>query len=194
MPTWQDVIDLEGFSSEKVRALLNAVVLPIPNPRILEVGSYQGSTAVAMCFENDVDCIHMVDNHSEFGDTRQQLMANAKRFSLPANIHDLDYFSQLPAGVFGGTKFDVYLYDGPHDEEKHASELAVAYPHLADLFLYIVDDYSWDHVRRGCDAGLAAMSDRVTVIKRRAYESRVTNDREGYWNGLLVAVCKKRGA
>jgi hypothetical protein len=193
MPTWDDVLGVDGFSSEKVRTLLNTLVVTVPNARILEVGSYLGSTAVAMCFENDVECIHMVDNHSEFGDTRQPLKTTADRFGLPATIHDLDYFAELPSDVFGGTKFNVYLYDGPHDEAKHAAELAVAYPHLEERFLYIVDDYSWDHVRRGCNAGLAAIEDRVTVIKSRAYQSIVTNDRGGYWNGLLVALCEKRG-
>ena len=192
MPTWDDVLAVSGFSSAKVRRVLNAAVRAVPHARILEVGSYLGSTAVAMCHENHVDSIHMVDNHSEFGRTDAYLRATCERFGMPAVIHDLDWFSPLPANVFGGELFDVYLYDGPHEEERHAEELAIAWPHLADSFVYIVDDYSWEKVRRGCDAGIAAMGDRVTVITKDMYPSESINDLSGYWNGLLVAWCVKR--
>lgn len=192
MPDWDDALALDGFSSPNTRSVLNRAVSTVPRARILEVGSYLGSTAVAMCHGNAVECIHLIDNHSEFGDTRSQLAATAERFALPATIHDLDYFAPLPLGVFGGTKFNVYHYDGPHDEEQHARELSVAWPHLANAFVYVVDDYSWDKVRRGCDAGLAALADRLIVVSKNVYESSVTNDRTGYWNGLLVAWCVKK--
>ena len=192
MPTWSDVLALDGFSSALNRDVLRRAVSLVPRARILEVGSYKGSTAAAMCHGNDVECIHMIDNHSEFGDTRDVLADVAERFSLPATIHDLDYFGDLRPDTFGSTKFNVYLYDGPHTEEHHARELAIAWPHLADVFTYIVDDYSWEQVHRGCDAGLLAMSDRMNVISRIVYPSDKMNDAEGYWNGLLVAWCEKK--
>lgn len=192
MPSWQDVLDIDGFSSAKTRRLLNDAVATMPSASVLEVGSYLGSTAVAMCYGNDVQRIHLVDNYSEFGNTRQYLAATAERFGLPATIHDLDFFSTLPDGVFGGTKFTVYHYDGPHDEDRHAEELAIAWPHLADSFLYIVDDYSWDQVHRGCERGMKAMRDRMTVTIRERHESSVTNDRDGYWNGVMLAWCEKK--
>jgi hypothetical protein len=191
MPTWDDVLALDGFSSAINRGVLHGVVSVVPDARILEVGSYKGSTAAAMCHGNDVQCIHMVDNHSEFGDKRAVLVDVVERFGLPATIHDLDYFAPLPANVFGMT-FNVYFYDGPHEEEHHARELAIALPHLDDVFTYIVDDYSWPKVRRGCGSGLLALSDRVRVINREVYESHRLNDASGYWNGLLVALCEKR--
>lgn len=192
MPTWDDVLALDGFSSALTRTVMNRAVATMPRARILEVGSFLGSTAVAMCHGNDVACIHCVDNHSEFGDTRKSLAATASRFDLPAVAHDLDYFAPLRPDEFGGTKFNVYLYDGPHDEEHHAAELSIAWPHLADSFVYIVDDYSWDKVRRGCERGLAACADRMTIMSKNVYESGTLNDRDGYWNGLLVAWCAKK--
>ena len=191
-PIWADVLALDGFSSALNRDVLRRAVSLVPGARILEVGSYKGSTAAAMCHGNDVACIHMIDNHSEFGDTRAALAEVAERFAMPATIHDLNYFGDLLPDTFGGTKFSVYLYDGPHTEEHHASELAIAWPHLANVFTYIVDDYSWEQVHRGCDAGLLAMSDRMNVISRIVYPSDKPNDRDGYWNGLLVAWCEKK--
>jgi hypothetical protein len=192
MLSWSDVLSIEGMSSSANRKILNDAVAVVPRARILEVGSWKGSTAVAMCFGNDVSCIHMVDNHSEFGDTRNQLKQTCDRFGLPAAIHDFDWFSPLPADVFGGTKFNVYLYDGPHEEEHHARELAIALPHLADSFVYAVDDYSWEKVHRGCDAGMLTLGESVRVTRRSVYPSDRINDAAGYWNGLLVAWCEKK--
>jgi len=192
MLSWSDVLAIEGMSSIANRRILNDAVAAVPHARILEVGSWKGSTAVAMCFGNDVACIHMVDNHSEFGDTRNQLRETCDRFGLPATIHDFDWFSPLPTDKFGGTKFNVYLYDGPHDEEHHYRELAIALPHLADSFVYVVDDYSWEKVHRGCDAGILALCESVSVTRRSVYASDRINDADGYWNGLLVAWCEKK--
>lgn len=191
MPTWDDVLNLDGYSSAKTRAILNRAVATMPNAAILEVGSFLGSTAAALCHGNSVSCIHLVDNHTESPVSRQHLAATVERFGLPATIHDIDYFAPLPPGLFGWTKFNVYHYDGPHDEEQHATELEIAWPHLADSFVYIVDDYSWEAVRSGCDRGLSRLGGRMNLTIRQAYDSERTNDRDGYWNGVLVAWCEK---
>jgi len=191
MNTWQDVLQLDGFSSALSRAALNKAVATVDRPRILEVGSYCGSTAVALCFGHDVESIHLVDNHSEFGNTRDKLASVAERFGLPATIHDCNFFTDLTPETFGGTKFNVYHYDGPHEEAQHAAELAIAWPHLDDKFLYIVDDYSWDQVRRGCDAGMKALAGSLNVVLTAEHKSDVMNDTNGYWNGLFFAWCEK---
>lgn len=189
--TWDDVLAVYGYSSALTRTVLNRAVSTVPRARILEIGSFKGSTAAAMCYGNDVECIHCIDNHPEFGDTRAELRDVCQRFDLPATLHDIDYFAPLPLDAFGGVKFNVYHYDGPHAEEQHARELAIALPHLANTFLYIVDDYSWECVHRGCDSGLLALSEKVKVGSRNIYESKRENDADGYWNGLLVAWCEK---
>ncbi len=193
MPTWSDVFAVPGFSSQAIRLTLNASVKAMAPARILEVGSFMGSTAVAMCHENIVQTIHMVDNHSEFGRTDAALAGTAHRFGLPAVLHDLHWFYPLPDNVFGGTTFNVYFYDGNHAESAHLYELGIALPHLEDAFLYMVDDYTvYPHVRRGCEAGLLALADKVEVVSSMVYESTTENDVDGFWNGLLVAWCRKK--
>jgi hypothetical protein len=192
---WPDVLAVPGFSSAANRRLLNTAVAMValskPGVRILEVGSHFGSTAVAMCYDNAVASIHLIDNQSEFGQTFATLVENVHRFNLPATTHSFDYFAPLHPDIFGGTKFDVYHYDGPHAEHQHAAELSIALPHLADRFLYVVDDYSWPEVRRGCDTGLAALQGRVIVTHRNVFDSEKLNDAEGFWNGVLFAWCEK---
>jgi hypothetical protein len=182
-----------GFSSQAIRFTLNASVKRMAPARILEVGSYMGSTAAAMCHENNVEVIHMVDNHSEFGQTSAALAGTADRFGLPAVLHDIDYFQSLPDNVFGGTKFNVYFYDGSHNEADHARELSIALPHLEEAFLYMVDDFTvHQKVSLGCKAGLLALADKVEVVSSMVYESHLENDEAGYWNGLLVAWCRRK--
>jgi hypothetical protein len=193
MPTWADVLAVPGFSSAAIRSILNTSVKSVTPARILEVGSFMGSTAVAMCHENIVEVIHMVDNHSEFGQTSAALAGTAHRFGLPAVLHDFDWFQPLPDNVFGGTTFNAYFYDGSHNEADHARELSIALPHLEDAFLYMVDDFTvHEKVSRGCKAGLLALADKVEVVSRMVYESSTENDANGYWNGLLVAWCRKK--
>lgn len=193
MPSWLDALALPGFSSSANRRLLNDAVAAVPQARILEVGSYKGSTAVAMCHGNDVECIHMIDNHSEFGDTRAELRETCERFGLPATIHDRDWFAALPADTFGGTTFNVYLYDGPHDREHHAAELERALPYLEREFLYMVDDFSWPRVREGCIEGVQRLAGRVAIDRAVELQSFTQNDAAGYWNGMWMAWMRKVG-
>jgi predicted O-methyltransferase YrrM len=193
MPTWADVLSVPGFSSAAIRSTLNTSVKAMQPARILEVGSYMGSTAVAMCHENIVEVIHMVDNHSEFGQASAALAGTVHRFGLPAVLHDMNWFHPLPDNVFGGDTFNVYFYDGSHGEEDHARELAIALPYLEESFLYMVDDFTvHPHVARGCESGLKSLSDKVEVVSRMVYESKSENNADGYWNGLLVAWCRKK--
>jgi hypothetical protein len=152
-----------------------------------------GSTAAAMCHDHNVEVIHMVDNHSEFGQTSAALAGTAHRFGLPAVLHDFDYFQPLPDNVFGGTKFNAYFYDGSRNEADHARELSIALPHLEEAFLYMVDDFTiHQKVSLGCKAGLLALADKVEVVSSMVYESHTENDEAGYWNGLLVAWCRRK--
>lgn len=189
--TWDEVLAIGGFSSPHTREVLSSAAATVQPARILEIGSYQGSTAAALCFNNVVECIHCVDDHSEFGDVTSQLQSVCDRLGTQAVVHAFDFFGPFDAGVFGGVKFNVYHYDGPHGEQQHARELEIALPHLADSFVYIVDDYSWPQVRSGCTAGLLALENRVRVKRRNVFESERMNDVAGYWNGLLVAWCEK---
>ena len=54
-----------------------------------------------------------------------------------------------------------------------------------------MDDYSWQQVHRGCDAGMLALDGRMIVVSRLVYASDILNNKNGYWNGLLVAWCEK---
>lgn len=189
--SWQNVLDIPGLSSTLIREELNRACRGGP-VRILEVGSWHGSTAVAMCYGNNVEYIDCVDNFSEFGGNADALRDTCRRFALPARVHDVDFWT-MPASQFDGRTFNVYLYDGPHDREHHAAELGWAWPHLEREFLYIVDDFSWPRVREGYADGLERLAGRFVTDRAIEFQSFTQNDASGYWNGMRMAWMRKAG-
>ena len=189
--TWQDVLGILGLSSTLIREELNRACRG-RRVRILEVGSWHGSTAVSMCYGNDVEYIDCVDNFSEFGGNADTLRETCRRFALPATVHDVDFW-KMPASQFDGRTFNVYLYDGPHDREHHAAELERALPHLEREFLYMVDDFSWPRVREGCIDGVQRLAGRVAIERAVELQSFMQNDAAGYWNGMWMAWMRKVG-
>jgi hypothetical protein len=188
--TWNDVLAVPGLSSALNRRHLNQAVSDMGPARILEVGSWLGSTAVAMCHGNAVQYIHCVDNYSEFGGTADSLRNTCSRFGFTPVVHDADYWA-LPEGVFFNRTFNVYLYDGPHERERHETELAIAWPHLERRFLYIVDDYGFEKVCGGCLAGLRSMQGKFRITQGLELESHHMNDAAGFWNGMRFLWIQK---
>ena len=45
-------------------------------------------------------------------------------------------------------KHNVYLFDGPHHYEDHFEGVKITQPALSEKYIFIVDDWNWDQVRR----------------------------------------------
>lgn len=189
--TWDDVLAVPGYSSAMIREELNRACRG-RRVRVLEVGSWLGSTATAMCHGNDVEYIDCVDNWSEFGGNADLLRKTLVRFGLPATVHNTDLWT-IDQRRFSGRTFNVYLYDGPHALEDHARELAHMLPHLEYEFLYIVDDFSWPRVRQGCVEGLHRLREKLTITRAVEFQSFQENDDRGYWNGMYMAWIRQHG-
>lgn len=58
-------------------------------------------------------------------------------------------------------------------------------------FSVIVDDYDWVDVVEGTRAGLANIN--YDIIYEKTLNSFRDQNYDGWWNGLYVAVLKKRG-
>ena len=53
-------------------------------------------------------------------------------------------------------KFNIYLFDGPHEEADQYDGIVLAQPALTGTFFLIVDDWNWNAVRLGTFRALAA--------------------------------------
>lgn len=189
------VLKLEGFSSSKVRHLLNNIC-SFYGVRYFEVGVWKGSTLVSALYGNEplVSQAIAVDNWSEFDDDKtaagvfysviQQFLRTKK-----LRFYDHDCFSIDKASVFT-EPINVYFYDGNHDTESQRMALTYFDECLDDLFILIVDDYNWDKVQRGTKQALKQL--KYTVVYEKPLMSAQMNDSTSWWNGLYVAVISKK--
>lgn len=142
------VISLAGMSGKGYRMFINNLVRLVSKPRYLEVGSWAGSTACAAMEKNVVTAL-CIDNWSEFGGPKDAFSANVNGILSP-NISfrfiESD-FRQVPITEIG--QFNIYLFDGPHEEQDQYDGLFLYNAALDDDFFFIVDDWNWHAVRSG---------------------------------------------
>ena len=139
---------IEGMSGRKYRYFINTLVHAVDQPRYLEIGSWAGSTLCAAIHGNDVDAI-AIDNWSEFGGPKQVFADNVALYKTPqakvqfieADFRHVDYRRIASR--------NIYLYDGPHDEQDQHDGLRMALECLDRQFVFIVDDWNWNRVRSG---------------------------------------------
>lgn len=190
------ILSLEGMSGTKTRHFLNNLC-SLPGTRYLEIGSWKGSTVcAAMCKNNaTVTC---VDNWSEFGGPRLMFYANFNRYigNNVANVIEQDAFT-INLSKMG--KFNVYMYDGAHDDISHYKALTYFINNMDNKFVYVVDDWNWKGVR---DATRRAIADlKLDILWEK--EIRLTDDdthtkdaalgKSTYHNGIFACVLGKTG-
>ena len=144
-----DILNIEGMSSPKVRHLMNNLC-SFDNCRYLEVGSWMGSTLCSAAFKNKGSFIG-VDNFTEFHSSVSSAYKNSQeniKNKLTANIDSLNqkniYFQEKD---FFNSKFEtkekinVFFYDGVHSQQSQYENLNIAKPFLDEYFIYLVDDF-----------------------------------------------------
>ena len=150
---------MRGMSGQKYRTFINTLIKSLPDARYLEVGSWAGSTAASAIDGNRLRAV-CIDNWSLFGGPKDEFFANLESVRTP----DVDFsfiesdFRKVDFSKIG--RFNVYLFDGPHEEEDQYDGITLAVPALDDSFVLIVDDWNWSESRLGTyrairDAGLS---------------------------------------
>jgi len=189
-----DIKNMDGMSGIKTRHFYNNL-LDMKDARYLEIGTWKGSSVCsAMCGNNAK--ILCIDNWSEFGGPKDEFLKNFDKFKgdNEAEFIESDCFD---VDVSKLSKFNVYLYDGNHSYDSHYKALKHFYECLDDEFIFIVDDWNWSDVRNGTKYCIQ-MLDLDIVYER---EIRMTWDnshtplhiaREHWWNGIYVAIIKKK--
>lgn len=188
----QSVLELQGMSSPKVRHLLNHLCAR-PGVRYLEIGVLTGSTLVSALFGNPYARAWAIENWSEFGGKREDLLSSLELLSeeerarltlLEEDCFNLDLARLLPC--------DVYFYDGNHERLSQRLAFTRFDPVLADPFVAVVDDWNWEDVREGTREAFAELGyEAAFEVELPALSN---GDLENWWNGLWVAVVRKPGA
>ena len=172
----QDVFNIYGHSGVKTRCFYNNMG-ELPAMRYLEIGVLHGSSTCSMLFNNRIDCVS-IDNFSEFEGTGNEFHNNLEKYRGENNVRFInqDCWSIDPSSL---GKFNVYLYDGPHEETDHYKALHHYKSCLDDVFIYIIDDWNWPQVREGT---LKAIKDNNLKGGFKKELKTTTDDTQPYWD------------
>lgn len=151
----QDAMEVAGFTSLKIRHLLNN--LGAISKNYLEIGTHKGSHFISVLFGNKINRAVAIDNYSEFyrdGETKEYFMDKANSL-IPIDtkwsLIEQDCFTvkELPEKYF-----DLYNFDAEHSES--AQQRAVTYfpPYLTDEFIMVIDDWQFNGVETGTRMGI----------------------------------------
>lgn len=188
-----DIINMEGMSGIKTRHFYNNL-LNTENARYLEIGTWKGSSVCSAMCGNKATVV-CIDNWSQFGGPKAEFLVNFEKFKgendatfIEDDCYKVDV-SLLP-------KFNIYMYDGNHDNESHYNALLHYYNCLDDVFIFIVDDWNWEEVRNGTIKSIKKLNLKVLYEKeiRLTWDNSHTPRDQAFqtWhNGIYVAVLQK---
>lgn len=188
---------MQGMSGRKYRYLINNLIETTGDARYLEVGSWAGSTACAAMYGNRLTAT-CIDNWTEFGGPRDVFLANVnavKSDQVAFRFIESD-FRQVDYTQIG--RYNVYLFDGPHEEKDQYDGLLVAQPALDGVYTLIVDDWNWPAVRRGTRSALAdtgttvLCSIEIRTTQTDTHPKQAAFQNSEWHNGYFLAVCRKK--
>ncbi len=190
----QEVLQVDGMSSPKVRHFLNNLCSR-PDTHYLEIGCWKGSTLISSLFNNRNTIVSAIaidnwSNHYHNERLKDEFHANCNRFLLPDQYHfyEVDCFKITPNEVCP-SPVNTYFYDGEHTALDQ--ELAFTYynDRLDDVFIAVIDDWNHPPVPEGTEIAFKKLN--YQVLFQQVLPARWNGDTENWWNGLYVAVIRK---
>lgn len=186
---------MEGMSGRKYRYFINNLMEAMSNPRYLEIGSWAGSTACSAIYGNRLT-LTCIDNWSQFHGPKDIFLTNIG--VVKSELVDFTFiesdFRAVDYSQIG--RFNVYMFDGPHEEVDQYDGVVIAQPALDDVYILIVDDWNWPMVSAGtrralADTGTTVLcSIEILTTQNQSYPQCVFQHSEWH-NGYFLAVCKK---
>ena len=200
-----ELLSIEGMSGKKTRHFYNNL-LELEDSRYLEIGCYKGSSTCAGLYGNNSKFV-CIDNWHDFllNELHNKIssksdidyfLENINKYKGSNNVefYNEDCFTidQLKLG-----KFNIYLYDGDHSYKSQYDALKYYINNMEDIFIYIVDDWNDEPVRKGT---FDAIND-LNLENVWNYEIRLTYDNkhtppeiahETWWNGTYICILKKK--
>lgn len=185
------ILSITGFSTGVMRRLWNNIASGVGS--YLEVGAYFGGTACAAINNNPNLRAYIYEDGSQPFHGNPILPTLIKNLDAHQSngytLVEKDFFAfQNP--VFDGP-IDFFFYDGNHEQQWQARALPQAFDSLSETFIFAVDDYNWESVWRGTDAGFDALGDRVELIESWTLRGDHVQDDPIWHNGVLITLCKK---
>ena len=198
----KEILEMDGMSGKKTRHLYNNLC-NMDDVRYLEIGTWKGSTLSSAIYNNNITCV-AIDNFSEFlvDDIKKIFLSNLKKYK--GNNNNIQFIEKncWTVDITKIGKFNIYMYDGNHDEESHFKALNYYLSCLDKSFIYIVDDWNWEKVRNGTLNSIEKNNLKIIYKKEIFTNNKVhppdgpgSGDRSrqnGNWhNGISVFILEK---
>ncbi len=197
LPDW--ILEMDGMSGRKYRHFINDLIDSLEDPRYLEIGCWKGSTSCSAISGNKVKS-YCIDNWSEFGGPKNIFCENVQKCvdecdGIEIIFEEAD-FRKINYTEIG--KYNIYLFDGPHEEKDQYDGLMFAQPALDDEFIFICDDWNWEKVRTGTMNAIKKLNiDVIFSIDIRTTEDDTyppennTKQNSDWHNGYYISVLRK---
>jgi hypothetical protein len=193
------ILEMDGMSGKKYRHFVNNLISKIDNPRYLEVGCWKGSTSCSAIYNNNVTA-YCIDNWSEFGGPKNIFCENVQKcadeFDDIEIVFEEKDFRKINYTEIG--KYNVYLFDGPHEEKDQYDGLMLAQPSLDNEFIFICDDWNWKKVRTGTLNAIEKLnleilfSVEIRTTDDDSYPPQENTKQNSDWhNGYYISVLRK---
>jgi hypothetical protein len=193
----QDVMDIHGITSNKVRCFLNNICSI--GGTYLEVGVFRGATFCSAIYQNDIHAIGL-DNFASPNlmpmgvsqklatylkqritiSPQEDFLNNVKQFGNPQklDVYKTDYttfdYTQLP-------KLDIVYYDGDTRFHDQYVTLKKIVPQFSKQTILIMDDWNWNS---GALEKVIEEENLFITHRREIYTSG--EDMYDFWNGLGI--------
>jgi hypothetical protein len=198
LPEW--ILNMEGMSGISYRCFINYLIGHLNDPKYLEIGCWKGSTCCSAIYNNSAKVL-CIDNWSEFGGPKNDFFYNVKKcIDENQNVLDFEFiekdFKNINFNNIG--KYNIYMFDGPHEEQDHYDSLSIVKDSLEDEFIFICDDWNWEEVRRGTkksfkDSEIKILYSLTIFTSLNGGMPIIENSiQNSHWhNGYFIAICKK---
>lgn len=187
-----ETLAMGGFATPFQRRLVNNLCSGVKE--YLEVGLFRGATfCAAACNNHDLNVTGVENFAQPFGQegVEQDLKRNIE-ITRPKTggitLVESDCWSVKPD--ITPRPVDFFYYDGEHGTENTAKALPFYLPVLADTFILMFDDTSWDTVSEGIKQGFERCRGKIKNVGEWVY-AVTANEHPLYWNGVNLYVCKK---
>lgn len=184
--------NLQGMSGKKYRSFINSLIKVIPDPRYLEVGSWKGSTACAAISTNNLKAT-CIDNWSQFGGPKNEFNSNIENCLKESNCNFSmieEDFRKVDYNTLG--KFNVYFFDGPHEEIDQYDGVKCVQNALEDVYILIVDDWNMDIIRRGTLTALKDLNSNILASIEILTDIPGSRDQFSDWHaGYFISLIQK---
>lgn len=191
----EDLRKIEGMSGQKYRSFINKLIKNLDDARYLEIGCWKGSTICSALYNNK-GSFTCIDNWSQFSGPKEDFKNNIKKYindDTKFNFIESD-FREVDYSNIG--KFNVYFYDGDHQEKDQHDAVLITEKALDDCYILIVDDYDWLSVKKGTISGLNNSEQKIIssiTINTDDIKKYEWHDLRNEWhNGYFIAVIEKQ--